>query len=87
MEVNAVGRVIRELSREEGQIGEKLSLTIDARLQDFACRAIGDESGTVIVMDAVNGELLAMASQPSYDPNVFSRGSVGRGMERAALQP
>lgn len=74
VEVNAVGRIIRELSREEGQIGEELKLTIDARLQEFSCRAIGEESGTVIVMDAMTGDILAMTSQPSYDPNVFSRG-------------
>ncbi|WP_209439599.1 penicillin-binding protein 2 [Haematospirillum jordaniae] len=74
VEVNAVGRVIRELARVDGQTGSELALSIDSRIQDFACKAIGDESGTVVVMDVMTGELLALASQPGYDPNAFSRG-------------
>lgn len=74
VEVNAVGRVIRELSRDEGDPGAELQLTLDARIQDLACKALGEESGTVVVMDVMTGDILAMASQPGYDPNAFNRG-------------
>lgn len=74
VEVNAVGRVIRELSREEGESGAELALSIDTRLQQVAADAIGEESGTVVVMDVMTGEVLAMASQPAYDANAFTRG-------------
>lgn len=74
VEVNALGRVIRELSREDGQPGAELALTLDVRLQEFAAQALGEESGTCVVMDVMSGELLAMASTPGYDPNAFNRG-------------
>lgn len=74
VEVNAVGRVIRELAREEGQPGRDLVLTIDARLQEFASQRLGEESASVVVMDIHSGEVVVMASTPSYDPNAFNRG-------------
>lgn len=74
VEVNALGRVIRELSREEGDPGAEIQLTLDVRLQEFASRQIGEESGSCIVMDVHTGEVLAYAAQPSYDPNAFNRG-------------
>lgn len=74
VEVNALGRVIRELSREDGEPGADLRLTLDIRLQKIAAQALGDQSGTVVVMDCMTGEVLAMASQPGYDPNAFNRG-------------
>ncbi|MFA7431389.1 MAG: penicillin-binding transpeptidase domain-containing protein, partial [Rhodospirillaceae bacterium] len=74
VEVNAVGRVIRELSREEGEPGAEVQLTLDVRLQEFASRQIGDESGACVVMDVHTGEVLAYAAQPSFDPNSFNRG-------------
>ncbi|MBW7849378.1 MAG: penicillin-binding protein 2 [Rhodospirillales bacterium] len=74
VEVNAVGRVIRELARNEGRPGRDLNLTIDLRLQEFASRRLGEESASVVVMDIHSGELLVMASTPSFDPNAFNRG-------------
>lgn len=74
VEVNALGRVIRELSREDGEPGADITLTLDMRLQEAAAKALGDQSGTVVVMDCMTGEVLAMASQPGYDPNAFNRG-------------
>ncbi|MCQ4158341.1 penicillin-binding protein 2 [Roseomonas sp. GC11] len=73
MEVNAVGRVIRELDRREGTRGQDVQISIDAELQK-AVRARIEEGTSVVVMDARNGEVLAMASQPSFDPNLFSSG-------------
>ena len=77
MEVNAVGRVIRELSRNDGVPGEDIQLTIDMGLQSFAHERFGEESGAAVVMDVTNGEVLALVSTPSFDPNLFSKGISG----------
>jgi len=74
LEVNALGRVIRELDRHEGVQGEDVTLTIDSELQDFTLRRLGDESASAVVMDCRNGEVLAMATNPSFDPSVFNSG-------------
>ncbi|MGE5478699.1 MAG: penicillin-binding protein 2 [Bacteroidales bacterium] len=74
MEVNAVGRVIRELERNEGEPGVDLALTLDMRLQEYAAQRLGDESAACVVMDIHTGEVLVMASTPSFDPNSFNRG-------------
>ena len=74
VEVNAYGRVIRELERNEGQSGTRLQLTIDTELQKLASEKLRGESGSVVVMDIHGGEVLAMVSTPSFDPNVFNKG-------------
>ncbi|HLG88420.1 MAG TPA: penicillin-binding protein 2 [Alphaproteobacteria bacterium] len=75
MEVNAYGREIRELSRNEGQRGHTVTLTIDAALQKAAHeRLLQERSGAAVVMDAQTGAVYAFASAPGFDPNVFSRG-------------
>jgi penicillin-binding protein 2 len=75
IEVNAYGRVIRELSREEGKPGDELVLTIDGGLQTFAHqRLLGEQSASAVVMNVENGDVLALASVPSYDPNAFNIG-------------
>ncbi len=74
VEVNSVGRTIRELKRDEGESGVDLNLTIDLELQRFAAQRLGDESAAVVVMDIHTGEVLVMASTPSFDPNAFNRG-------------
>ncbi|KAA5604855.1 penicillin-binding protein 2 [Roseospira marina] len=74
VEVNAVGRMIRELRREDGEPGHEVQLTLDMRLQDYVSRRLGDESAACVVMDVHTGELLAMSSMPAYDPNAFARG-------------
>ena len=74
VEVNAVGRVMRELDRREGQSGANVQLTVDNKLQNYVQARLGDESASVVVMDLKRGDLLAIASSPSYDPNKFVRG-------------
>ncbi|MGF1629727.1 MAG: penicillin-binding protein 2 [Kiloniellaceae bacterium] len=75
VEVNAYGRVIRELSREEGKRGNELVLTVDGGLQTFAHqRLMGEQSASAVVMDVENGDVLALASVPSFDPNAFNVG-------------
>ncbi|MBK1634732.1 penicillin-binding protein 2 [Rhodovulum adriaticum] len=74
IEVNAVGRVIRELDRIDGQPGADLQLTVDAGLQNFMQARLGEESAAAVVMDLERGDLLGIASAPSFDPNKFVRG-------------
>jgi len=74
VEVNSVGRTIRELKRNEGEPGTDLALSIDLNLQQFAAQRLGDESASIVVMDIHSGEVLVMASTPSFDPNAFNRG-------------
>ncbi len=74
VEVNAVGRVMRELDRREGTAGADLQLTVDSELQDYIKARLGPESASAVVMDVENGDVLAIASSPSYDPNKFVRG-------------
>jgi penicillin-binding protein 2 len=74
LEVNALGRVIRELDRQEGEQGEEVELTIDAGLQQAALGRLGDESASAVVLDCRNGEVMAMATTPSFDPTLFNSG-------------
>ena len=77
LEVTARGKMIRELSTVSDVSGQSLPLAIDAGLQTFAARRMGNESGSVVVLDCHSGDLLCMASMPAYDPNSFSDG-IGR---------
>ena len=74
IEVNAVGRVMRELERSEGLPGADMRLTIDADVQNFVQARMGVESAACVVMDVNNGDLIAAVSSPSFDPNLFVRG-------------
>ncbi|WP_209347556.1 penicillin-binding protein 2 [Pontixanthobacter sp. CEM42] len=74
VEVTASGRIIRDLDTRQDIQGDPVQLTIDGPLQDYAARRIGLESGSVVVMDCETGDLLCMASMPSFDPNSFSDG-------------
>ena len=75
VEVNAVGREMRELGRQEGVPGRNLTLTFDRGLQAFClARLEGQLSASAVVMEIATGNLLALASTPSFDPNLFVRG-------------
>jgi penicillin-binding protein 2 len=74
LEVNAVGRVIRELVRQDGTPGSDVRLTIDADLQEQVLGHLGEESASAVVLDARNGAVLAMATNPSFDPSLFNSG-------------
>jgi penicillin-binding protein 2 len=73
-EVTARGKVVRELTTRPETSGAPLQLTIDAGLQEYAGRRLGEESGSAVVIDVDSGDLLCMASMPCYDPNSFSDG-------------
>lgn len=74
VEVNAGGRVMRELDRVPATPGADLQLTIDAGLQNYVEARLGGQSAGVVVMDTRNGDVLALASSPAFDPNLFVRG-------------
>lgn len=73
-EVNAYGRIMREIEKKEGIKGNDLDLTIDIRLQKAAYDAFGSESGAAVVLDVHTGEILAFVSVPSFDSNLFVDG-------------
>lgn len=74
VEVNAVGRQLRVLRSVPEKPGHTVRLTIDLDLQAAASAALGQRDGAVIALDPRNGEILAFANYPSYDPNLFARG-------------
>jgi penicillin-binding protein 2 len=75
LEVNALGRVIRELSRQEGQPGDDVMLTVDLGIQNLAIEKLRDKkSAAAVVMDVNTGGIIALASVPGYDPNAFNTG-------------
>ncbi len=74
VETNARGRVLRVLNRVEPQSGQDVYLSLDIRLQQAAKKALDGRRGAVVALDPKTGEVLAMVSEPSYDPNPFVTG-------------
>ena len=74
LEVNAFGRIMKEIERTDGIPGERVDLTIDARLQSKAFDLFGEESGAAVLLDVNTGEILAFVSTPSFAPNVMAQG-------------
>lgn len=75
LEVNAFGRVIRELSRQEGQPGDDVMLTIDLAIQNLVIERLREKkSAAAVVMDVRTGGVIALASVPGFDPNAFNIG-------------
>jgi penicillin-binding protein 2 len=78
VEVNAYGRIIRELGKDAGEPGEDVYLTIDRQVQALADQKLGDESAALVVMDVNNGDVIALSSTPGFDPNLFNVGLSGQ---------
>ena len=74
VEVTARGKLVKELDPKPDRSGGTVQLTIDADLHEYAARRIGDQSCSVVVIDVTNGDILAMPSMPSFNPNNFSDG-------------
>ncbi len=74
IEANARGRVLRVLDRHAPVPGDDLHLTLDASLQTVAEKALGSENGAVVAIEPQTGGVLAMASMPGFDPNLFVNG-------------
>ncbi|WP_028880244.1 penicillin-binding protein 2 [Terasakiella pusilla] len=74
VEVNALGRVIQEVERQDGEPGAEVMLTLDAGLQQMVSERLGEEAAAAVIMDVHTGDILSMVSSPTYDPNAFNRG-------------
>lgn len=74
IEVDANGQRLRVLGEEEAKAGDSLVLTLDANLQRAAETALQGKEGAIVVLGVNSGEVLAMASHPTFDPNLFARG-------------
>jgi penicillin-binding protein 2 len=75
VEINAYGRVVREIANHPGQPGQDVVLGLDQALQEFVTKRCASEpSVSCIVLDAVTGDVLALVSSPAYDPMLFSTG-------------
>ncbi|MBD8616714.1 penicillin-binding protein 2 [Pseudomonas putida] len=74
VETNARGRVLRVLKRTDPKPGKDIVLSLDIKLQEAAEEALGGRRGAIVAMDPRTGEVLAMVSQPSFDPNLFVTG-------------
>jgi penicillin-binding protein 2 len=90
VEVNARGKVVRDLDRAPDKPGQSVILTIDRELQVFAHQRLQAEAASAIVMSVDTGEILALASVPGFDPNLFSEGipaSIWRGLQTDEKHP
>ena len=74
VEVNAAGRVMRELEREEGRPGADVQVTCDNALQTYAHARLRGEGAAAVMLDCESGDILVCASSPGFDPNLFVRG-------------
>ncbi|HEX8590394.1 penicillin-binding protein 2 [Pseudomonas sp.] len=74
VETNAQGRVLRVLKHTDPVAGKNITLSLDIKLQEAAEQALGDRRGSVVAIDPATGEVLAMVSKPSFDPNLFVTG-------------
>ena len=74
IETDVSGRALHIISKQTPISGAKIYLTLDARLQQAAYQAMKDKRGAVVAISTTNGDILAMVSSPSYDPNVFVNG-------------
>ena len=72
VEVDSSGRVISVLGEKPAVSGNDVQLTIDLEIQKLAEEALGSRKGAIVAMDPNNGEILAMVSRPTFDPNIFT---------------
>ena len=70
-EVNAYGKRIKQIDHKEGVSGTKIKLTIDTEVQKLSNKLLEGTAGSISVMDIYTGEIIAMQSSPSFDPNLF----------------
>ena len=90
VETNAQGRLLRVLERHDPVPGRNLVLAMDVNLQRTAEAALGEENGAIVALDPETGEVLAMASNPGFDPNLFANGidlETYRRLQRSPARP
>jgi penicillin-binding protein 2 len=72
-ETNVHGEIVREVAHDSGTPGQTVALAIDSGLQTLAVQRLGNNAGAAVMLDANTGEILAMASNPSFDPALFDK--------------
>lgn len=87
IEVDARGRAIRLVNRIEPRSGANIYLTLDKRIQEAAEKAFVGKRGAVVAMNPTTGEILAMVSRPSYDPNLFAQRLTAEAWQQLATDP
>jgi penicillin-binding protein 2 len=87
VETDANGRPLRILKENKPTSGQDIYLTIDSRLQQAASDALGDESGSIVVMNPNNGEILAMVSKPFFNPDMFVLGITSKDFQELLNLP
>lgn len=88
VEVNAYGRVVREVARTEGQRGGDVVLGLDMAMQDFVTRRCAVEASvSCVLVDALTGDVLALVSSPSFNPTLFSTGLTPAMWQELATDP
>ena len=70
-EVNAFGKRIKQINHTEGEQGKKIRLTVDTEIQKLSNELLKEKAGSISVMDIYTGEIVAMQSSPSFNPNLF----------------
>ena len=73
-EVNAYGKRINQIDFQEGEQGKRIKLTIDTEIQKYTNELLNEKAGSISIMDIYTGEIIAMNSSPSFDPNLFLYG-------------
>lgn len=87
METDVLGREVRTMATLPPVAGNDLYLTLDLDLQMIATQALGENRGAIVILNPQNGEILAMASTPSFDPNQFVRGIDQKSYQALRLAP
>ena len=86
-EVNAFGKRVKELEHEKGKKGDSIRITIDTEIQKFLTQSLKDKSGSISVMDIYTGEIVAIQSSPTFDPNMFIYGIGNEEWKRITKNP
>ncbi len=88
MEVNVRGREVRELEEDASLDGKRVSLSVDAELQRYCQERLAEhKSASAVIMDSKTGAVYAMASQPGFDPNLFTKGISAEQWEALMANP
>jgi len=87
VETNAAGRIVDVLERTLPTPGKNLYLTLDARIQQVAEQAFGDDNGALVAIDPNTGEVIAFVSMPTFDPNLFINGIDSKTYDKLRKSP
>ena len=87
VEVDVLGRRLKEVAEKPASAGQNIVLTVDLRVQQAAEEAMGDQAGSVVALDVMTGEVLAMVSRPAYDPNELTVGLDSEAWNKLAGDP